>query len=398
MARIIAHIDINAFFAKAEELRDPSLKGQAIIVGGLGPRGVVSTANYEARKYGVHSAMPIVEARRKCPHGIFKNPDFRYYEMLSRSFFAFLRNYTPLVESASIDEGYLDLSGVLKNNSNPVMFFRNLQAKLKKEIGLEVSIGVGPTKFLAKMGSDYKKPLGLTIIRKKDIPSLLYPLPIDRFYGIGKKTAPRLLNIGIQTIGDLEKALGAKDPTVQEILGKFFLTADEWIHGRGEDKIVIEEFAPKSLGHGETFPLDTSDYHEIKEKIYELTARVAYGLHNERLKCRTITLSVKDSDFHTHAKAKSFQDPSDDPQELSLKALDLFLNNFLGMNIRYIGVSSSNLINPKEETVQMNFWNYQEYEKMDETKLLISSLNRRLKEPSLIKASDLTHGKKQSNH
>ena len=188
MAKIIIHVDLNAFFATAEQIRRPDYVGKPVIVGGLGPRGVVSTASYEARAYGVHSAMPIGEARMLCPNGIFLPGDYRYYEMLSRSFFGYLKNYSSLVEAASIDEGFVDMTSMLSKEKDPMAKLVQLQRGLLEQIGLKCSIGVGPTKFLAKMASDMKKPMGITVIRRKDVKKMLYPLPIDSFFGIGKKT------------------------------------------------------------------------------------------------------------------------------------------------------------------------------------------------------------------
>ena len=201
MAKIIIHVDLNAFFATAEQIRRPDYVGKPVIVGGLGPRGVVSTASYEARAYGVHSAMPIGEARMLCPNGIFLPGDYRYYEMLSRSFFGYLKNYSSLVEAASIDEGFVDMTSMLSKEKDPMAKLVQLQRGLLEQIGLKCSIGVGPTKFLAKMASDMKKPMGITVIRRKDVKKMLYPLPIDSFFGIGKKTAAYLRSKGINTIG-----------------------------------------------------------------------------------------------------------------------------------------------------------------------------------------------------
>ena len=206
MSKVLLHIDLNAFFATAERLRHPEWKDEPIIVGGETFRGVVSTCSYEARTFGVHSAMPIVEAKRLCPKGHFVPCDFPYYSMLSRSFFAFLRNVSPLVEEASIDEGYVDITNPIRKEKEPLPFLKKIQGGLLSEIGLQSSLGVAPTKFLAKMASDMKKPMGITILRRKDLGTLLYPLPISSFFGIGKKSAPTLEAHGFKTIGDLKKA------------------------------------------------------------------------------------------------------------------------------------------------------------------------------------------------
>ena len=191
MAKVIVHIDLNAFFVRAEEIRNSSLEGKPVAIGHLGRGGVVSTCSYEARKYGVKSAMPMNKAVELCPKLIIVPPDYRFYITLSHEFKNYIRSITNKVESASIDELYADFTDVLKGKRNVESYFRNIQMTLYQKTGLKCSIGVGPSKFLAKMGSDYQKPMGLTIIRRKDIKDILYPLPVENTYGVGKKTAPR---------------------------------------------------------------------------------------------------------------------------------------------------------------------------------------------------------------
>lgn len=379
MAKIIMHIDLNAFFATAEEARNPSLRGKPIIVGHPGRRGVVSTANYEARKYGVHSAMPTYEALEKCPSLVIVPCDFSYYEMLSNSFFAFLRRLTPLVEPASIDEGYVDMTDVLSEEKNPLSYLENLQKEILSELELKCSIGIAPTKFLAKMASDLKKPMGITICRRRDIANLLYPLPIESFWGIGRKTSPKLRELGINTIGDFKKKCDVDDPSTMEALGKFYFTAKEWVNGQGNDNVDPTPFDPKSIGRTQTLQSDTNDYEEIVYKIQELSREVASAAAREGKKGKTISIVIKDPDFHSHDKSVTSKFATNDFDDIFDKALELYERHFLGKVIRLVGVSLSGLIDPTEETVQMSFWNYRDYEQMDKTKLLINDFNRRLK-------------------
>ena len=386
MAKIIMHIDLNAFFATAEEARNPALANKPVAIGHPGRRGVISTANYEARKYGVHSAMPTYEALEKCPSLILVPCDFSYYEMLSNSFFTFLKRITPLVEPASIDEGYVDLTARLTHEIDPIGFLKNLQDELLKELDLKCSIGVAPTKFLAKMASDMKKPMGITILRKRDLSEKLYPLPIDDFYGIGKRTSPLLKELGIRTIGDLKKKCDVDDKEVQEALGKFYFTVKDWVNGEGSDVVSPIADDPKSIGRSETFPYDTNDYEEISDKIAELCREVSSASKREKKKGKTVSIVIKDPSFHSHDKSVSFRLATNDFDDIFDRAMDLYEKNFLGRVIRLVGVSLSNLINPNEETVQMSFWNYEEYEQMDKTKLLINDFNRQLKADLLFSA------------
>ncbi len=389
MSKIIVHIDLNAFFATCEQIKHPEFVGKPVIVAGLGGRGVVSTASYEARSYGVHSAMPTYQARELCPGGIFVEGDYQYYEMMSRSFFSYIRSFTSLVEEASIDECFADMSKALAKEKDPYAFFKRVQDGLYSQMGLKCSIGVAPNKFLAKMGSDMKKPMGITIVRKKDIPFLIYPLPIESFFGIGKRTSPKLREMGINTIGDLAEKLKVDDPSLQETLGKFYFTVKDWCFGNGSDVIDTLPFDPKSIGHSITFPSDTDDYEEIKQEISLLSHEVSDGANQCHKKGRTVQLAVKDSSFHTHDKSISFKDLTSDYSVIFQKATDLFEHNFLGMTIRLVGVTLQNLVDPKEETVQMSFWNFGDYEKMDETKLLVNELNRKMKTPSLKLANEV---------
>jgi DNA polymerase-4 len=389
MGQIIMHVDLNAFFARAEVLRHPEYEGKPVIVAGLGPRGVVSTASYEARKFGVHSAMPTYQAREACPQGIFLSGDFAYYEVLSQSFFAYLKRYSSLLEEASIDECYVDMSKALANCRDPFGYLSRLQSGLLQQIGLQCSIGVAPTKFLAKMASEMKKPMGITILRRKDLPEKLYPLPIEAFYGIGKKTAPRLKEMGILTIGDLKKRTDLDAPELQELLGKFYFVIKDWVNGYGDNHVDPTPFDPKSIGHSETFPYDTSEREQISAKLHELALETAHGAEAAHKKGKTIQLVIKDKSFKSHDKSISFKDATSDGEFIYEKALALFDANFLGQEIRLVGVTLQNLVDPKKETVQMTFDNYESYETMDETKLLVNELNRKMKKPALVVASEV---------
>jgi len=244
------------------------------------------------------------------------------------------------------------------------------------------------------MASDMKKPMGLTILRRRDLSRKLYPLPISSFFGIGKKTAPRLEALGIHTIGDLKKATDQDLPSLVSLLGKAYPVIKDWVNGQGDDTIDDVPFDPKSIGHSETFPYDTGDEEEVERKIRSLSLEVAEGAKREGKKGRTIQLVVKDTEFKSHDKSVSFKDATNDGEEITAKANELYRKNFLGLTIRLVGVTLQNLVNPKEETVQMNFWNYGDYEEMDRTKLLVNELNRKLPHPAL---SVLSEVKKNGN-
>lgn len=383
------HIDLNAFFASAEELRHPELKDKPIIICNESPRGVVSTASYEARKYGIHSAMPYFEAKRLCPNGVFIEPDFKYYTMLSHSFFSFLKNYSLLIEEASIDEGYVDMTDACKNLSDPMPYFEGIRDKLLETIGLKCSIGVAPTKFLAKMASDIKKPMGVTIIRRKDLKRILYPLPIESFFGIGKKSSAKLKEMGIYKIRDLKERMDSNEQELSSFFGKGYLTIKEDINGFGDDLVNPLPLDPKSLGHSETFQFDTNDEDFIKSKLRELSYEVSEGVKKDKKVGKTVVLVIKDAEFKAHNKSITLTNGTSDPYVIYSNVASIYERNYLGMMIRLIGVTLQNLYNARDIDIQMDLWNFQEYEKQDKTKLLVNELNRKMKKPSLKMASEV---------
>ena len=387
MAKIIIHVDLNAFFATAEQIRRPEYVGKPVIVGGLGPRGVVSTASYEARSYGVHSAMPIGEARMLCPNGIFLPGDYSYYEMLSRSFFGYLKNYSSLVEAASIDEGFVDMTSLLEKEKDPMAKLVSLQQGLLRQIGLKCSIGVGPTKFLAKMASDMKKPMGITVIRRKDIKKMLYPLQIDSFFGIGKKTAAFLRSKGINTIGDFARELIENEAGMRKYFKKRFDYYVESINGYGDDVVNPERPDPKSIGRSQTFMADTDDFDEIKTVIESLSKEVSDDLVKEKKKCKRLVLNVKDYTFKVSSKSLNLLEPVFEAEDISTMAKKLYVDHYSGKLIRLVGVTAGNLVPFKDRNAQMSLFEESDYEE-DKTQALIDSLNRKANKKVVMVASE----------
>ena len=389
MSKVIVHIDLNAFFARAEEIRDPSLENKPVAIGHNGRAGVVSTCSYKAREYGIRSAMQMNEALRLCPGLIIIPGDYRYYSALSETFVNFVRKYTKIVEKASVDEVYADFTSVLKNIKNPELFFKDFQNKLFEETKLKCSIGVGPTKFLAKMASDYKKPMGITIIRRRDIKNILYPISIKDLYGVGKKSAPRLINIGINTVGDLAKALNEEREDVYNIIGKFSYVLKEWVNGYGDDKVVVEEWDPKSIGNSTTFKEDTQDYEMIKEYFKYLAREVSDRAKRESKLGNCIQIMVKDTSYVAHNKSITFGEPTNDYQTILNYAIKLFDKNYTGIMLRACGVTLQNLVSPQDLAVQMTFFDYEKHEEENKTKLLINEFNRKLGSNNLKRASEV---------
>lgn len=387
MAKIIMHIDLNAFFATAETIKDPSLEGKPLIIAGSSRRGIVSTASYEARKYGIHSAMPTYMAQRLCPSVIIRNVDFELYHRLSSEFFSFVKQYTPLIEIASVDECYADMTECMKGCKDPLKFLENLRDTLYEKTKLKCSIGLAPNKFLAKMASDIKKPLGVTIIRKKDIPSILWPIPIKDMYGVGKKTYPRLEALGIKNIGDLAKC---ENDEVKKLLGKGYFVLKGWANGEGDDTVSSEELDPKSIGRSSTFLFDTDDYEEIKKRIYELSNEVSSDAKKKEKIGTTISLVMKSPDFITTNRSITLSLPTNEGDIIYNNAMKLFDANYKNNPIRLIGVTLSNLKEKENFFVQMNLFDLEKVREKNATKLLLNELNAKFKNKKMfIKASEL---------
>lgn len=383
------HIDLNAFFATCEVLADPSLKGKPVIVGHEGRSGIVSTCSYEARAFGVHSGQPTFQALKLCPQAIIVPPHFSLYEVYSRSFFSYVKTYSTIIEEASIDECYVDMTKAMEKVTDPVAYLRDMQFKLKEQTGLSCSIGIAPTKWLAKMASDLHKPMGLTIIRRREIPSIIYPLPIESFWGIGKKTAPALRSLGIMTIGDLAKQCEADDPSLMRVLGRFYQTVKDWVSGRGDDVVSTEPWDPKSVGVSHTLMRDCEGLSEILPALKEICAEVSRRAKKEGKVGKGMTLHVKDTSFKTHSKTYTFSELTDDEETLFQVACKLYAQNYDAMTVRLIGVTLEKLCIKARQEVQMSLWNYEKYEEQDRTKLLIADLNRKFDKPALKRLSEI---------
>ena len=372
MSKIILHIDLNAFFVRCEEIKNPSLEGKPVIIGKTGRGGIVSTCSYEARKYGVHSGQPTYEALMKCKDAIILDGDYHYYQEKSNEFFNFIKRYTLLVEPASIDECFADFTEVLKDEKDPVSFLRNMQKELLKETKLKCSIGVAPTKFLAKMASDMKKPLGLTIIRKKDARKMLSPLKIEDFFGIGKKTAPRLREMGINTIGDLITKLDEDDQSVKQEFGKFYYVIKDWINGKGGDEINTEPFDPKSIGHSTTLFSDAYSVEELEKPLRKLSDRVSKGAKKQNKKGKSVQLVLKDNQFKVINRSRRLPELTNEFEDIFNTALELLKENYDGRPTRLIGVTLQQLKNPKETYEQLSiFDNYEQIKEENETRFLM---------------------------
>ena len=338
--RIILHVDMDAFFAAVEFLRRPELRGKPLIVGGNGnpySRGVVSTASYEARQFGVHSAMPLRVALRKCPQGVFLPVDMRAYAAYSRRIMAILREYTPLVEPLSLDEAFLDVTG---RTDDPRALAEQIRGRIRADTeGLTASIGIGPNKLLAKIASGLRKPDAVTEIPAEEVPRILHDMPATILWGIGPKTAARLEEeFGVRTVGELcAIPLAALQARLGEHHGAY-------LHRicRGQDESpVVTEWEPKSISRETTYQYDTNRREAILKTIADLAGPVVRDLRAEGMRARTVTVKIRYRDFKTHTRALTMPEASDDPVHIREVAVSLLERFTLDRPVRLVGVRVS---------------------------------------------------------
>ncbi len=340
--RTILHVDLDAFFAAVEQRDRPELRGRPVIVGGGGgedARGVVSAASYEARVFGVHSAMSLREAYRRCPNGVFLPVDGRRYQAASREVMAILRRFTPQVEPISIDEAFLDVTGSAALFGDGPTIARQIKHDVRAEVGLTASVGVASTKLVAKIASDLRKPDGLVVVAPGDEASFLAPLPISRLWGVGEKTAKVLADYSVRTIGDL----AALPPDlIERRFGKHGSSLVE--RARGIDSDPVHEGDPaKSVGHEHTFDVDTSDPETIERTLLGMADGVAGRLRSAGVRASTVTVKIRDSSFRTITRQRTLAEPTDMTEPIFRAAIELARPEVKGIRVRLLGVTASNL-------------------------------------------------------
>lgn len=343
MENNILHVDMDAFFASVEQRDNPDLKGKPVIVGGISERGVVSTCSYEARKYGVHSAMPIFMAKEKCPNGIFLSGRYGRYTKVSQDVFKILNEVTTLIEQVSIDEGYLDISGSsFKSGMEAARYIKN---RVFREIGLTISVGISYNKFLAKLASDWNKPNGIKEISKQMVPEILLPLPLSKIHGLGKVSVGKLNNMGIYYVKDLYKM--PKEFYI-EYLGKNGLEIYERIRGIDNRKIeTVRE--RKSVGKERTLKFDTDNKYELLEYIKEFSFEIEEILNRKNVVAKTVTLKFKTKDFENHTRSRTLNYYISSQKEIYNAAKEMLESEELKQSLRLIGVSVSSF---KENEIQ----------------------------------------------
>ena len=335
--RTILHVDLDAFFASVEQRDHPELRGKPVIVGGgdRNARGVVSAASYEARAFGVRSAMSLREAGRRCPHGIFVPVDGRRYQQASRDVMTVLRRFTPQVEPISIDEAFLDVTGSFGLFGDGPTIARRIKDEVRAEVGLTASVGVATTKLVAKIASDLRKPDGLVVVEPGDEVSFLAPLEIGRLWGVGEKTRVVLADYGVRTIGDL----AALPPDV--LIRRFGKHGASLVQrARGVDADPVHDGDPaKSVGHEHTFDVDTADREILEQTLLAMADGVAGRLRSAGVRAGTVAVKIRDTSFRTITRQRTLAEPTDMTEPIYRAALELARPEFRG--IRSGGRSAS---------------------------------------------------------
>ncbi len=355
--QIIFHIDLNAFFASAEISVHPELKGKPIVICRESKRSIVTTASYEARKFGIHSAMPLFQAKKLCPHLISVEPHFELYKTLSQNFFEIIATFSPYLEVASIDECYVDMTEYFQNHQeHPQNVAKKIQEKIYDTLLLQCSIGIAPNKFLAKMASDMKKPMGITTITNKDIKTKLWPLSIKDMIGIGKKTQPKLFELGIETIGDIANYHNYEK--IKPIFGKNTLIFYQRANGKDFSKINYSKNELKSVGNSTTFESDSNDEQFIRKKFKELSQEVSKRAKKRGLISNSISITLKYSREKSRTKQMIIENYTNEEEIIYGTSLLLFENIYHGELLRLVGVSLNNVIHYKDLNQQISLFDY----------------------------------------
>lgn len=374
--RILFHLDMNSFFASVEQAYNPELKGKPVAVAGNPKerKGIIITCSYEARAFGVYTTMPVWEAKRKCPSLLLIQPTFERYRIASQAMFAILRDYTELVEPVSIDEGYMDVSEIV-SGSDAITLAETIQKRIVRELDLPCSIGIAPNKFLAKMASGMKKPMGITILRKRDVPQILWPLEVGEMHGVGEKTAAKLKEVGILRIGDLANMT---ENQAVETLGKHGGKLWKRAHGIDDRPLDPESvYERKSVGNSMTLSFDETSKQQLLKHIEKLSKKVASRLKEKGYVGYTVHVQIRYHDWQNKSKSRSYKEPIFRYEDIERYAKKLFSELWNGEPVRLVGVTVQQLKEPGEITEQLTFDSYKQVVKEEPVRVLIEDLQKK---------------------
>ncbi|ADU94095.1 DNA polymerase IV [Geobacillus sp. Y412MC52] len=390
--RIIFHVDCNSFFASCEIARHPTLREKPVVVAGdpKERRGIVLAANYVAKQhFGIYTTMPLWEAKKRCLDLVVRPPDFAFYREMSRRMFQWLERFSPVLERASIDEGYLDMTGRTPT-VHPLAVAHQIQRGLLEQLSIPVSIGIAPNKFLAKMASEMKKPLGITVLRKRDVPAVLWPLPVEQMHGVGDKTAKKLHALGLRTIGDIANA---DRVLLEKTFGVYGLRLHERANGidpRPVDPEATEKW--KSVGNSTTLPRDTDDEQELRAVLRKLAESVSVRMKQKRVVSRTVQLTIRYRDFRTITRSQTEAAPLQTADDLFLTAARLLKKHWDGRPVRLLGVAALHVFDEREEGKQLDLFHYEEDAKVEALWKTIEQLRAKFGDRALRTGAELLRG------
>ena len=340
--RWILHVDMDAFYASVEQRDDPSLRGRPVIVGGTGNRGVVAAASYEVRRYGVHSAMPMREALRRCPDAVCVSPRISHYAAESARIFEVFREYTPLVQGLSLDEAFLDVSASLSAFGPAAEIAGEIKQRIRERTGLTASVGAAPNKLVAKIASDLRKPDGLVIVRPGEVQALLDPLPVRKLFGLGEKTAPKVEALGIHTFRDLRLA---NPDRLRPVFGRYTERVIERAAGI-DDRPVEPDLDEKQVSAEETFETDLRDPARLSSEIVRLADKACARLRRRGLAARCVTVKIRRADFTTYTRQRHVEPATQETRVVTAVALELlheWITSQPRASVRLLGVGVSDL-------------------------------------------------------
>ncbi|MFS0776139.1 DNA polymerase IV [Neobacillus sp. 3P2-tot-E-2] len=371
--RVILHVDMNSFYASVEMAYDPELKGKPVAIAGNVEerRGIIITCSYEARKFGVKTTMPLWEAKKLCPQLIIRKPTFDRYRTASIAMFEILRNYTELVEPVSIDEGYMDITDSFELGS-PVEIAQSIQKRVLEQLDLPCSIGIAPNKFLAKTASDMKKPMGITILRKRDIPAVLWPLNTSEMHGVGKKTAEKLTTIGINTIGDLAAGNEIQLKSLLGINGIRIKERANGIDNRQVDPQAVSDF--KSIGNSTTLPKDTTNQQELYRVLESLAETVSVRLKRKNVLATTLGITIRFKDRKTITRSKKLSNPIQQKEDIASMAKQIFIKEWNGNPVRLLGITGHDLVEHDLAFKQLDIFSFEKDAKKEPLLKTLSTL------------------------
>ncbi|MEK3909712.1 DNA polymerase IV [Paenibacillus sp. FSL H7-0331] len=387
--RVILHIDMNAFYCSVHEAVDPELyrNKPTAVAGSVELRkGIVVTCSYAARAKGVKTGMQVGQALKQCPDLILIRPDFDLYREFSRRFMKMAYDYSPLIEAMSIDECYIDITGS-KQFGTPIEIAEQLQSRIRRELLLPCSIGIAPNKLLAKMASDMKKPNGITILRKRDVSKILWDKPCNQLYGIGSKTADKLRQLNIQTLGQLAKA---DDHLLSEHFGIMGAILKNAANGEDASEVHSEREQSKSIGHTTTLPTNFTDRTAIFRVFLNLADQVGRRLRRQQLLSQTISITIRDPDMRTITRAATLSTPTEIREDIYRTACKLFDEHWQqGKPVRLLGITLQNLLDKKEAAVQLDLFDYQKQPMKDKLVQTLDALRDKFGENAVLTAGML---------